>query len=48
MKRVEGSADGAKWVLFGTTDDSLEARRIASKCILYTKHSHVRIIEVKE
>ena len=47
MKQVEGSADGIKWVLFATTNDMSEARQAASKCVLYTKHTQVRITEVK-
>ncbi len=48
MKRIEGSTDGIKWVLFATTNDITEARRAASKCVLMTKHTQVRITEVKE
>jgi hypothetical protein len=46
MKRIEGSADGVKWTLFATKDTMNEARRAASKCVLMTKHTYVRIIEV--
>jgi hypothetical protein len=46
MKRIEGSTDGVKWTLFATTNDITEARRAASKCVLMTKHTYVRIIEV--
>ena len=48
MKRVEGSADGIKWVPFAIKADELEAREAAASCILKTKHTYVRIIEVIE
>ena len=48
MKQVEGSADGIKWVPFAIKADELEAREAAASCILKTKHTYVRIIEVKK
>jgi len=47
MMRIEGSADGVKWTLFAKKDTLNEARRAASNCVLMTKHTQVRIIEVR-
>jgi len=48
MKQVEGSADGINWIPFAIKATELEAREAASSCILKTKHTYVRIIEVKK
>jgi|TARA_B100000035_G_scaffold240923_1_gene209308 hypothetical protein len=48
MKQVEGSADGINWVPFAIKATTLEAREAAASCILKTKHTYVRIIEVKK
>ena len=48
MKRIEGSADGINWFLFATTNDMSEARQAASKCVLHTKHTQVRITEASQ
>ena len=48
MLRIEGTTDGVTWSLFATKDTLNEARRAASKCVLMTKHTQVRITEVKE
>ena len=47
MITIEGSRDGVKWALFATTKSESEARHAASKCILHTKHTHVRIVGVR-
>ena len=47
MIRIEGSADGVKWTLFAKKDNINEARRAASNCVLMTKHTQVRIVEVR-
>ena len=47
MKLVEGSTDGINWVPYAMKTNDSEARAAASTCILKTKHTHVRIIEVK-
>ena len=43
MIKIEGSIDGKNWVLFRKVEDIEAARNVASKCILYTKHTQVRI-----
>ena len=47
MKLIEGSADGINWVPYAMKTNDTEARAAAATCILKTKHTHVRIIEVK-
>ena len=47
MIKIEGSTDGVKWTLFSKKDTMNEARRAASNCVLMTKHTQVRIIEVR-
>ncbi len=47
MKLVEGSVDGKQWVSYAIKTNDTEARAAAATCILKTKHTHVRIIEVK-
>ena len=47
MKQIEGSLDGIKWIPYAIEDDELEARRVAARCILKTKHTHVRIVGVR-
>jgi hypothetical protein len=47
MKLVEGSVDGINWVPYAMKTNDTEARAAAATCILKTKHTHVRIIEVK-
>lgn len=47
MKQVEGSADGKQWIPFAIKATELEAREAAASCILKSKHTYVRIIEVK-
>jgi hypothetical protein len=46
MKQIEGSTDGIKWIPYAVKADELEARQAAVSCILNTKHTYVRIIEV--
>ena len=43
---IEGSADGVTWFLFAKKDTMKAARSAASKCILNTYHTAVRITEV--
>ena len=47
MRMIEGSTDGINWVPYAMKTNEGEARAAASTCILKTKHTHVRIIEVK-
>ena len=48
MKQVEGSANGINWIPFAIKATELEAREAAVSCSLKTKHTYVRIIEVKK
>ena len=48
MRMIEGSTDGINWVPYAMKTNEGEARAAASTCILKTKHTHVRIIEVKK
>ena len=43
---IEGSTDGITWFLFAKKSNLAAARAAASKCILNTYHTAVRITEV--
>lgn len=43
---IEGSTDGITWFLFAKKNNLAAARAAASKCILNTYHTAVRITEV--
>ena len=48
MNQVEGSNDGTRWVPFAIKSNMVEAREAAASCILKSKHTYVRIVDVKQ